>query len=221
MKDNRFMRWQALIGEKAFQCLTAKRVLIFGVGGVGSFLAEALARGGIGGLTLVDDDTVAVHNINRQIQATSTTVGQDKAAAMASRVRDINPDCDITAIVKRLLPTAIGDFQLEAFDCVADAIDDVPAKVAIIRYCQEMGVPVVSAMGAGNKLDPAALEVADISETSVCPLSRSVRQKLRRQGIESGVPVVYSGSGPGTLPFCKTDGPRRPALPLCRRRRAF
>lgn len=186
------MRFSALVGEETFQTLKKSHILIFGIGGVGSYLTEALARCGVGKLTLVDFDTVAVHNINRQIHALTSTIGQKKVDLMKARIGDINPQCDVRIFAERVTSAEVSSFFTVRPDYVCDAIDDVAAKIAIIKHCREQGIPLISAMGTGNKLQPQLLTVTDISKTSVCPLSRAVRKKLREQGVENGVTVVYS-----------------------------
>lgn len=190
--DLRFLRFSSLIGEENFENLVKKHIVIFGIGGVGSFVAEALARAGVGKLTLVDFDTVAVHNINRQILALSSTVGQEKAEVMKKRVLDINPRCEVVIRKDRATPENIDSYFEDVPDFVADAIDDVPAKTSLILHCLEKGYPLISAMGTGNKMHPEMLEISDIEKTEVCPLCRSVRRKLRERGIKRGVTVVYS-----------------------------
>lgn len=192
MKTDRFMRFSALIGEETFESLSKSHILIFGIGGVGSYLTEALARSGVGKLTLVDFDTVAVHNINRQIHALTSTVGQKKVDLMKERIADINPQCDVRIFAERVTAAEVSSFFTPRPDYICDAIDDVPAKIAIIMHCRDQGIPSISAMGTGNKLQPQLLTVTDISKTLVCPLSRAVRRKLREQGVEKGVTVVYS-----------------------------
>lgn len=190
--DPRFDRFVALIGAEKFKLLTAKHVVIFGLGGVGSFLTEALARAGVGHLTLFDFDTVAPHNINRQLPALSSTVGKLKVEVMAARCRDINPAAKITVMAEKLTDANVAALIPADAAYVADAIDDVMAKIALIRYCLAQDIPLISAMGTGNKLDPMQLEIADIGDTSVCPLCRAVRRQLRKHGIERGVEVAYS-----------------------------
>ena len=190
--DKRFLRFSSLIGEESFENISKKHILIFGIGGVGSYIAEALARAGIGKLTLIDFDTVAVHNINRQILALESTVGKVKAEVMKARILDINPRCDVVIRTDRVTVDNIESYFSECPDFVADAIDDVPAKTSLILYCIEKEIPLISAMGTGNKMHPELLEVSDIEKTEVCPLCRSVRRKLREHGIKRGVTVVYS-----------------------------
>lgn len=210
MIDQRFQRFSALVGEDRFSLLQKSKVIIFGIGGVGSFVAESLARCGIGNLTLVDFDTIALHNINRQIHALSSTVGELKAAAMAERILDINPHCRVKVIADRVTPASLDLFFRDDYDYIADAIDDVSAKIGLILYGRSQGIPLISSMGTGNKLDPSRLKIADISKTSVCPLCRSVRRKLRENDIEQGVTVVYSDETPIKSPMVE-DGRAVPA----------
>lgn len=210
MKTDRFMRFSALIGEETLKTLAKSHILIFGIGGVGSYLTEALARCGVGKLSLVDFDTVSIHNINRQIHALTSTVGQKKVDLMKERIEDINPDCEVRIFAEKVTPENIASFFAnfaEPIDYVADAIDDVAAKIAIIMHCKEQGIPLISAMGTGNKLHPELLTVADIKKTSVCPLSRVVRRKLRERGVESGVTVVFSPEIPIKTPLTEDGRP--------------
>lgn len=188
---NEFSRTQLLLGKTAMEHLAGRCVAVFGVGGVGSFAAEAIARCGVGRLILVDDDTVCLTNLNRQIIALHSTIGRPKVEVMRERVLDINPRCEVTAIQKFFSAETAGEFDLASCDYVVDAIDTVSAKIALIEYAQKLGVPIISSMGAGNKLDPTRLEVADIYETSVCPLARVMRRELRKRGIPA-LKVVYS-----------------------------
>ncbi len=199
----RFSRTAMLIGRDRLATLGRSSVAIFGLGGVGSFVVEGLARAGIGEFYLVDPDVVDITNINRQIHALSGTVGKPKVELMAERVSQINPQVRITALQERYVPGDGERLIPKGLDYLVDAIDDVGAKVDIIYNSIKLGIPVISAMGAGNKLDPGKFEVADISHTSVCPLARVVRKKLKETGIVKGVKVVYStekplktGSGP-------------------------
>ena len=186
-----------LLGEDAVEVLSKARVAVFGIGGVGGYAVEALARAGIGGLDLIDNDTVSLSNINRQLIATHTTVGQPKTTVAAARVADINPDC--TVRTHDLFFTPETPFDLSVYDYVVDAIDTVSAKLALVERCTALGVPIICSMGTGNKLDPAQFEVADISKTSVCPLAKVMRVELRKRGI-SHLKVVYSREQPqGTV----------------------
>ena len=191
----RFSRTEMLIGPEAMETLANARVAIFGVGGVGGFAAEALCRSGIGSFTLVDHDTVSASNINRQIIALTSTVGREKTEVMAARMAEINPDVSVTLRSEFFLPENAHTFDFSSFDYVVDAVDTVSAKIAVIECAKRAGVRVISAMGAGNKLDPSKFRVADIEKTSVCPLARVMRRELRARGIKN-VKVVYSEETP-------------------------
>ena len=186
-----FSRTAMLIGGEAVERLNNARVAVFGLGGVGGALCEALARAGVGALTLIDGDTVSVTNINRQIIATHSTVGMLKTEAVRARVLDINPDCrvEIHSVFYSADNADIIDYS--AYDYVADAIDTVSSKLLIVERCSEVGTPVISAMGTGNKLDPSRLTVTDISKTDMCPLARVMRRELRVRGIDH-LRVVFS-----------------------------
>lgn len=199
--QERFSRTVMLIGRDGLANLAGSKVAVFGLGGVGSFVVEGLARAGVGELHLVDFDTVDISNINRQIHALSGTVGRPKAELMAERVGQINPGARVTALLYRYMPGEGKRMIPEGLDYLVDAIDDVPAKVDLIVNSIQMGIPAISAMGAGNKLNPNKFEVVDISRTSICPLARVVRKKLREAGIEQGVKVVYSTEKPVTPGF--------------------
>ena len=190
----RFCRTELLIGSDGMAALKGARVAVFGVGGVGGYVVEALARSGVGGLTLIDPDRVSKSNINRQIIALSSTVGEYKTHAAKARVLDINPDCKVETQEIFYTPETT-DFDFSAFDYVVDAVDTVSAKLAIIERAQRAKIPVISSMGAGNKLNPTLFEVADIAKTSVCPLARVMRRELKKRGIEH-VKVVYSKEEP-------------------------
>jgi len=192
----RFDRTAMLIGRDGLGILGRSKVAVFGLGGVGSFVVEGLARAGIGEFYLVDSDLVDITNINRQIHALSGTVGRPKAELMAERVRQINPGARITTLQERYVPGACERLIPPGLDYLVDAIDDVDAKVDLIVNSVQMGIQIISAMGAGNKLEPCKFKVADISRTSVCPLARVVRKKLKAAGVERGVKVVYSTEGP-------------------------
>lgn len=205
--EHRFSRTELLIGEQGLDLLSKSSVAVFGLGGVGSYTAEALARAGIGGMFLIDFDTVSISNINRQLHALDNTIGQLKTELMAERVKSINPDIEVKVLEKRYAP---GDDYILGWnlDYVVDAIDDVVGKVELIKTCVQRGINIVSSMGAGNKLDPTAFKIGDISETSVCPLARTIRRRLRKEGINSGVTVVYSTEQPGS-PRCEQNMPRQ------------
>ena len=189
--ETQFSRTGYLLGDAAVERLKACRVAVFGVGGVGGFAVEALARSGVGALDLIDSDRVSLSNINRQIIALHSTVGQYKVDVAAARIRDINPDARVCAHRCFYLPETAGQFDFSQYDYVIDAIDTVKGKLGIILQAKEAGVPVISAMGAGNKLDPTAFRLADIYETKVCPLARVMRTELRKRGGKS-LKVVYS-----------------------------
>ncbi len=171
--------------------LARARVAVFGVGGVGGYVVEALARSGIGALDLIDSDTVCLSNINRQILATHSTVGRYKVDVAEERIRDINPDCVVRVYRMFLLPENADTFDFSAYDYVVDAIDTVTAKIELVMRCAAAGTPLISSMGAGNKLDPSAFRVADIYQTSVCPLAKVMRHELKKRGIKR-LKVVYS-----------------------------
>ena len=194
---SRFERTALLLGEDAIQALSRKRVAVFGLGGVGSWCCEALGRAGIGALALIDHDTVSESNINRQLVALQSTIGQKKADVMAARLRDINPDIEITEYPVFYLPENADQIDLSGFDCIVDAIDTVTAKLHLIQTAKALGVPVISSMGTGNKLRPDLLTACDISKTTTCPLARVMRRELRARGIEH-LRVVYSTEIPLT-----------------------
>lgn len=190
-----FSRTALLIGEEGLEKLKNARVAVFGVGGVGGYVVEALARSGVGGLELIDKDVVSVSNINRQIIALHSTVGRLKTEVAAERAKDINPNITVTIRNVFYLPETAEEFDFTAYDYVVDAIDTVSGKIALIEQAKKANVPIISCMGAGNKLDATAFEVADIAKTSVCPLARVMRRELKKRGIEH-VKVVYSKEEP-------------------------
>lgn len=196
-----YQRTHILVGDQGVARLRSARVLVAGLGGVGSFVAEALARAGVGELTLADHDRVSGSNLNRQMVALGSTLGRPKAEVMAERVRDINPDCRVTLIQRFLGPDDIPGLVGDGFHQVVDAIDSLSSKVELIASAVGQGVPILSSMGAGGRLDPTRLHVGDLMDTRVCPLARVVRSRLRRRGIGRGVTVVWS------------DEPPRPPLP--------
>lgn len=189
--EDQFSRTVLLYGEESFEKFKKSRVAVFGVGGVGGHVVEALARSGIGSIDLIDNDTVSLSNINRQIIATHDTVGKLKTSVADERIKTINPDCTVTCYNKFVLPENIDEFDFTLFDYVVDAIDTVSGKLAIIKKAYELGIPVMSSMGAGNKLDPTAFKVSDINKTSVCPLAKVMRKLCRDNGIKK-LKVVYS-----------------------------
>lgn len=192
---DQFSRTELLFGKKAMERLSSSRVAVFGIGGVGGFTVEALARSGVGAIDLIDHDKVCLTNINRQIIATHKTVGKYKVDAAAERILEINPDCKVTAHKIFYMPDTQDGFDFSPFDYIVDAIDTVTGKLLIAENAVKCGVPVISCMGAGNKLDPTAFEVADIFETSVCPLAKVMRRELKKRGIER-LKVVYSKEEP-------------------------
>lgn len=192
---NQFSRTELQIGKEGMSHLISSRVAVFGIGGVGGYAVEALARSGIGALDLFDDDTICLTNINRQIVATRKTVGKYKVDIMKERVLEINPRCQVTTYKTFFLPENSGKIDFSQYDYVLDAVDTVTAKLEIIVKAQAAGVPVISAMGAGDKLDPTRFVVTDIYKTSVCPLSRVMRHELKKRGIKN-LKVVYSTEPP-------------------------
>lgn len=188
---NPFSRLELMLGEDAVAKLKASRVAVFGVGGVGGYVVEALARSGVGTLDLIDNDTVNLTNLNRQIIALHSTLGMHKVDAAKARILDINPDCIVNAHKTFFLPETAAQFDFAQYDYVVDAIDTVSGKIELAVRCRDAGVPIISCMGAGNKLDPTAFVVTDISKTSVCPLARVMRRELKKRGIEH-MKVVYS-----------------------------
>ncbi len=190
MKET-FVRTKNLIGDAAMEKLANARVAVFGIGGVGGHVVEALARSGVGALDLIDKDTVSVSNINRQIIALHSTVGKYKVEAMKERIADINPDCRVETYNCFYLPETKDQFDFSKYDYVVDAVDTVTAKLTLVCEANEKNVPIISSMGAGNKLNPAMFEVADIYKTSVCPLAKVMRRELKKRGIKS-LKVVYS-----------------------------
>ena len=193
--SDQFIRTRLLIGDEPLERLAAAKVAVFGVGGVGGFCVEALARAGVGTLHLYDDDTVSESNLNRQIAALRSTIGRPKAEVVAARVKDINPDCEVKAIRMFYLPQNADQVDLSQYDYVVDCIDTVAAKLELVSRCTALRIKIVSAMGSGNKLDPTAFEVTDISKTQGCPLARVMRKELRTRGIHH-LKVVYSKEEP-------------------------
>ena len=208
MGNEAWNRTEQLIGADNVEKLAKARVAIFGLGGVGSYVAEALARSGVGALDLIDKDTVDVTNINRQLYATHSTVGRPKVDVARERIAQINPDCRVTTHQTFFLPETADAFDFAAYDYVADAIDTVTAKIELAVRCRQSGTPIISAMGTGNKLDPTAFTVTDIHKTDGCPLARVMRKLCRERHIER-LKVVYSkepphpteGRTPGSMPF--------------------
>ena len=194
---NQFSRTQLLLGQDGMERLHQARVAVFGIGGVGGYTVEALARSGIGTLDIIDDDRVCLTNVNRQIYATRKTVGQYKVDVAAARIHEINPDAVVNIYKTFYAPQTAAQFDFTRYDYVVDAIDTVTGKLELIVQAQRAGTPIISCMGAGNKMAPAAFEVADIYKTSVCPLARVMRRELKKRGIEK-LKVVYSKESPIT-----------------------
>ncbi len=194
---DQFSRTELLIGREALEKLAASRVAVFGIGGVGGYTVEALARSGVGALDLIDDDRVCLTNLNRQLYATRKTMGQYKVDAAAERIRDINPDAKVRIYKTFYTPETAGQFDFTEYDYIVDAIDTVAGKLALAENAERAGTPIISCMGAGNKMDPTAFEVADIYSTSVCPLAKVMRRELKRRGI-GRLKVVYSKEPPMT-----------------------
>ena len=192
---NQFLRTQLLLGESAMQELANKRVAVFGIGGVGGYACEALVRSGIGAFDLIDDDKVCLTNLNRQIIATRKTVGKYKTEVMKERMLEINPNVDVRIHNCFFLPENADKFPFNEYDYIVDAIDTVTAKISIVMKANELGIPVISSMGAGNKLDPTAFRVADIYKTRVCPLAKVMRRELKKRGVKK-LKVVYSEEQP-------------------------
>lgn len=184
-----------LIGDVALQKLKASHVAVFGIGGVGGFVCEALARAGVGSFTLIDNDTVSESNINRQIIALASTVGKPKTQVMKERILDINPEAQVECVDRFILPENIDGLDFSPYDYIVDAIDTVSGKLAIIEKAYALGKPVISSMGTGNKTDPTKFEVTDINKTSVCPLARVMRYELKKRGVKK-LKVLYSREDP-------------------------
>ncbi len=194
MKE-KFSRTEMLVGVDSIKKLSTSRVAVFGIGGVGGYVAEALARAGVGAIDLIDNDVVSESNINRQIIALSSTVGKLKTEVMRQRILDINSEAEIRCINKFVLSDNIDEFDFSAYDYVVDAIDTVSGKLAIIEKAYREGIPVISSMGTGNKLDPTRFEITDINKTSVCPLARVMRYELKKRGVKK-LKVLYSKEEP-------------------------
>lgn len=203
---NWLQRTQLLLGEESIDQLKNLHVLVIGLGGVGSYAAEFLARAGVGRMTIVDGDTVDITNTNRQLPALHSTVGQAKADVMATRIRDINPDVDLRVINSFLGPEEVRDLISPEFDYVFDCIDSIQPKQYIVVTCKQKGIRVVSSMGAGGRIDPSQVRVADISETYNCPFAQQVRKGLKRKGVRRGVTVVFSSELVDISTMMLTDG---------------
>ncbi len=208
---SRYSRTELLLGENSTEKLKNAKVIVFGVGGVGSYTVEALARAGVGNITLVDNDEVAESNINRQLIATVDSVGKDKVQVAKERILSISSDCNVIALKCFLTPDNIAEFELENYDYIVDAIDTVTSKIALAVYAEKFSVPLISSMGTGNKLDPTRFEVTDIYKTSVCPLARVMRYELKKRGVKH-LKVVYSKEEP-----IKNDEYRRQGIAVGRK----
>ena len=193
--DNRFSRTEALLGEKAMERLKKARVAVFGIGGVGGHVVEALVRSGVGAVDIVDSDKVCLSNLNRQIIATESSIGKYKVDVMKERILDINPEAVVNVHKCFYLPETKDEFDFSQYSYVVDAVDTVTAKIQLVMEAAEACVPIISSMGAGNKLDPTAFQVADIYKTSVCPLAKVMRRELKKRGIKK-LKVVYSKEQP-------------------------
>lgn len=206
--ENQYTRTTALLGETAIEKLKKSHIAVFGVGGVGSYVTEALARAGVGKIDIIDNDTFNVTNINRQLYATHKTLGEYKVTVAKERISDINPDCVVTSHKMFYLPENSHELDLSDYDYIVDAVDTVAAKVELAVNAQKSGVPIISSMGTGNKLCPEKFEIADIYKTSVCPLAKVMRTRLKKEGIKK-LKVVYSKEQPiknnqniiGSVPF--------------------
>ncbi|MCH5143454.1 MAG: tRNA threonylcarbamoyladenosine dehydratase [Clostridiales bacterium] len=207
---NEFSRTELILGKDGLNKLALSRVAVFGIGGVGGYAVEALIRSGVGAVDLIDDDKVCLTNINRQIYATQKTVGRYKVDVAAERIAEINPNAQVRTYKTFFTPQTAGEFNFSDYDYIIDAIDTVTGKIELVMQAEKAGVPIISAMGAGNKLDPTAFEVADIYKTSVCPLARVMRRELAKRGVKK-LKVVYSKEQPitpdGNLEQdCKEEG---------------
>lgn len=192
---NQFSRTELLFGREAMERLEHSRVAVFGVGGVGGYTVEALVRSGVGAIDLIDDDKVCLTNLNRQIIATRRTVGQYKTDVMRERILEINPDCKVEVHKCFYLPENKDEFDFSQYSYIVDAVDTVTAKLQLVTEAEDKGIPIISSMGAGNKLNPAEFEVADIYQTSVCPLAKVMRRELKKRGVKK-LKVVYSKEKP-------------------------
>ena len=206
-----FSRFELLIGEEKLQQLQNSHVLVFGVGGVGGYVVEALVRSGIGHITIVDNDEVSLTNLNRQIIATRETIGKKKVEVMKERILSINPDCLVTGLEMFYLPENADTIDLTKYDYVVDAIDTITSKIELAMRCEKLNVPLISSMGTGNKLNPAMLEVSDIYKTSVCPLAKVMRRELKKRRVKH-LKVVYSQELP-MKPFASDEITHKRAIP--------
>lgn len=208
---NRFSRTELLIGKDGLDKLKESRVAVFGVGGVGGYVAEGLIRSGVGKITLIDNDTISNSNINRQIIATQSTVGMLKTDAFRQRLSDINPYAEVNTVNMFILPENADEFPFGDYDYIVDAIDTVSGKIAIIMNSQKNNIPVISSMGTGNKLDPTAFEITDIYKTSVCPLARVMRREMKKRGVKK-LKVLYSKEEP-IKPLYPLENDTKKAVP--------
>lgn len=204
--ENRFARTEMLFGRERMEILENSRVAVFGIGGVGGYVVEALARSGIGEIDIIDNDKVSITNLNRQLIATGSTIGMYKVDAMKERIMDINPKAKVNAYKCFLLPENREEFNFCDYSYVVDAVDTVTAKIELVMACREAGVRIISSMGTGNKINPSMFEVSDIYKTSVCPLAKVMRKELRNRGVEK-LKVVYSKEQPVTV-HASEDGKR-------------
>ncbi len=193
--DERFLRTEAVLGSRAMERLKTTKVAVFGVGGVGSYAAETLARSGVGNIVLIDYDTVDITNINRQILALTSTVGKSKVEIMKNRILDINPEAKVEALNLKYLEENKNQFKFEEYNYIIDAIDNITAKLSLIEYSINSEIPIISAMGAGNKLDPTKVRISDINKTEICPLARVIRRELKKRNIKK-LNVVWSNETP-------------------------
>lgn len=203
-----FSRTEMLLGKEALHHLKNQRVAVFGIGGVGGYVVEALVRSGIGSIDVIDNDKISISNINRQIIATRKTIGKYKVDVMKERILDINPDCRVYTHPCFYLPDTKDGFDFCDYDYVVDAVDTVTAKIQLVMEAKEKEVPIISCMGTGNKLNPTELEVADLSKTSVCPLAKVMRRELKKRGIHH-LKVVYSKEQPITPEICREETNKR------------
>lgn len=211
MKEQ-FARTGMLLGEEALETLAGKRVAIFGVGGVGGYVCEALVRSGVGHFDIVDKDVVDITNLNRQIIATHETVGRDKVEVMKERMLSINPEVDVRMHKKFFLPDTAAEFPFAEYDYIVDAVDTITAKIELIMQAKANNVPIISSMGTGNKLDPSRFKVADIYKTDVCPLAKVMRHELKKRGVKK-LKVVYSDELPMKPVNAPKEGDRRKSTP--------
>lgn len=202
--EDMFSRTRLLIGTEGIEKLAKSKVAIFGIGGVGSFVCEGLARAGIGKFILIDNDTISISNLNRQIHATTKTIGEYKVNVMKQRILDINPKAKVDTYIEFYMPNSKEKILNHDIDYVVDAIDTVTAKIELIKNCDKLNIPIISSMGTGNKLDPTKFEITDINKTSVCPLAKVIRKELRTIGIKK-LKVIYSKEKPLKITFKESE----------------